>query len=63
MALIYYADDEQDIRDIVTAFLKNDGYEVRSFPSGDMLLEAFIQKPCNLVLLDIMMPGRTASAF
>lgn len=57
MARIYYADDEQDIRDIVTAFLKNDGYEVRSFPSGDLLLEAFIQKPCDLVLLDIMMPG------
>lgn len=26
MATIYYADDEQEIREIVSVFLKNDGY-------------------------------------
>lgn len=57
MATIYYADDEQEIREIVSAFLQNDGYEVKAFENGDLLLEAFRQKPCDLVLLDIMMPG------
>lgn len=57
MATIYYADDEQEIREIVTAFLRNDGHEVAAFENGDLLLAAFREKPCDLVLLDIMMPG------
>lgn len=57
MATIYYADDEQEIREIVSAFLRNDGHEVTTFENGDLLLAAFRQKPCDLVLLDIMMPG------
>lgn len=57
MAVIYYADDEKEIRDIVSAFLKSDGYEVFSFENGDLLLEAFRKNPCDLVILDIMMPG------
>lgn len=57
MAAIYYADDEQEIREIVSAFLRNDGHEVTAFENGDLLLAAFREKPCDLVLLDIMMPG------
>lgn len=57
MATIYYADDEQEIREIVSAFLRNDGHEVVSFENGDLLLATFRERPCDLVLLDIMMPG------
>ncbi|MDO5401436.1 MAG: response regulator transcription factor [Eubacteriales bacterium] len=57
MATIYYADDEQEIREIVSAFLRNDGHEVVTFENGDLLLAAFRERPCDLVLLDIMMPG------
>lgn len=57
MATIYYADDEQEIREIVSAFLRNDGYDVAAFENGDLLLAAFREKPCDLVLLDIVMPG------
>lgn len=57
MAKIYYADDEKEIRDIVSAFLRNDGHEVTAFETGDLLLETFRSAPCELVLLDIMMPG------
>lgn len=57
MAKIYYADDEKEIRDIVSAFLKNSGYEVKTFATGDLLLTAFKEMPCDLILLDIMMPG------
>ena len=57
MALIYYADDEKEIRDIVTVFLRSDGNDVEAFPTGDLLLAAFLRAPCDLVLLDIMMPG------
>lgn len=57
VALIYYAEDEREIRDVVSVFLKNDGHEVAGFETDDQLLEAFRKKPCDLVLLDIMMPG------
>lgn len=57
MAKIYLADDEKEIRNILSAFLKSEGHEVTTFDTGDLLLENFKQLPCDLVLLDIMMPG------
>lgn len=55
--LIYIADDEENIRSLVNLFLKNEGYEVRDFENGDLLLEEFKKKECDLVILDVMMPG------
>jgi DNA-binding response OmpR family regulator len=57
MTQVYFADDEPQIRDTVTRFLLNEGFLVTAFETGDDLLRAFAQKPCDLVLLDIMMPG------
>lgn len=56
-ASIYIADDEKNIRDLITKFLESDGYRVTAFETGDELMECFLQKPCELVILDIMMPG------
>ncbi len=55
--LIYAADDELNIRNLVMTFLVREGYAVRVFENGDALLDAFAHKPCDLVILDIMMPG------
>lgn len=55
--LIYIADDENNIRNLVKTFLQNDGYEVVDFENGDLLLEGFKKKECDLVILDVMMPG------
>ncbi|MCT4662260.1 MAG: response regulator transcription factor [Tissierellales bacterium] len=57
MAVIYAADDEKDIRDILSVFLESEGHEVFSFENGDELYDKFIETPCDLILLDIMMPG------
>ena len=54
---IYLADDEKSIRELLHSFLASDGYTVRSFESGDALLETFSSGPAELVILDIMMPG------
>ena len=43
--------------ELLHSFLASDGYTVRSFESGDALLEAFRQEPAELVILDIVMPG------
>ena len=54
---IYIADDEDNIRQVVRTFLTSDGYQVEDFPTGDLLLERFRQESCDLVILDVMMPG------
>ncbi len=54
---IYIADDEKSIRDIIVGFLKNSGYEVTAFETGDALRVAFENDPCDMVILDVMMPG------
>jgi DNA-binding response OmpR family regulator len=54
---IYIADDEQNIRDVIKSFLESEGYRVTAFESGDKLFAAFKEKPCDLVILDVMMPG------
>ena len=59
---IYVADDEDNIRQVVRTFLTSDGYEVEDFPTGDLLLERFRQAPCDLAILDVMMPGRDGFA-
>ena len=56
--LIYAADDEMNIRDLIKMFLENAGYAIEVFENGDALWERFQLKPCDLVILDIMMPGR-----
>lgn len=55
--LIYIADDDKNIRKLVSLYLENEGYEVNTYPTGDSLLVAFNQKKADLVILDIMMPG------
>lgn len=55
--LIYIADDEKNIRDLMSGFLRNEGYEVMTFEKGDSLLIQFTKKQSDLVILDIMMDG------
>jgi len=54
---IYIADDEQNIREAIKTFLESEGYQVENFENGDLLLEAFQKLPCDLIILDVMMPG------
>lgn len=54
---IYIADDGKNIRDLIKSFLESDGYEVSAFETGDELKAVFDEKPADLVILDIMMPG------
>lgn len=57
METIYLADDEKNIRELMNAFLTQEGFSVRVFSDGDSLLAACAQKMPDLVILDIMMPG------
>lgn len=55
--LIYVADDEEDLRYLMQTFLESEGYGVKTFSTGDALLEQFMMKPADLVILDVIMPG------
>ena len=55
--LIYAADDDPNILEVLHAFLVSAGFEVRTFPTGDDLADAFSAHAPDLVVLDIMMPG------
>ena len=55
--LIYIADDEPHIKDLIRSFLEKENYDVQAFDNGDDLFKAFTKKQSDLVILDIMMPG------
>lgn len=57
MSLIYLADDEADILDIVGSAIESEGHTVETFEEGTSLLDRVQEQPPDLVLLDINMPG------
>ena len=56
VAKILVIDDEPEITDIIEAFLKNAGYDVRTENSSVMGIEKARAFLPDLILLDIMMP-------
>jgi DNA-binding response OmpR family regulator len=60
--MIYVADDEENVRVLIQSFLEKEGYGVEAFENGDLLYEAFLAKPCDLAVLDVMMPGNDGFA-
>ena len=56
-ATIYIAEDDQSIREVLVSFLTAAHYHVQAFTNGDDLWQAFQRQTCDLVILDIMMPG------
>ncbi len=54
--LIYIADDEVNICNIIKSFLVKECYEVETFNDGRSILEAFNKRPADMLVIDIMMP-------
>lgn len=55
---IVVVDDDPAVRDSTAVLLENAGHKVHSFDSGDALIEAGVPADADIILLDIMMPGR-----
>ncbi|MEO6550544.1 MAG: response regulator transcription factor [Ferruginibacter sp.] len=55
---ILIADDEPDILEIIQFNLKAEGYEVITAKNGDEAIEFAQKKHPDLIILDIMMPGK-----
>jgi DNA-binding response OmpR family regulator len=59
MARILVVDDEPRIREVVSAYLARDGHEVSVAADGDGALELARLELPDLVVLDVMLPGRS----
>lgn len=54
--LIYIADDEINICNIIKSFLLKEGFKVEIFNDGNSIFEAFNARPADMLIIDIMMP-------
>jgi len=52
---IYLVEDEENLNQLLTSYLKNEGWEVHSFLTGEEARKNISQKP-HLWILDIMLP-------
>jgi two-component system alkaline phosphatase synthesis response regulator PhoP len=62
MARILIVEDEPDIALGLRQDLKMEGYEVEVAESGEQALERVQEKPFELILLDVMLPGKDGFA-
>jgi two-component system, NtrC family, nitrogen regulation response regulator NtrX len=57
MPSILVVDDERDIRETLRGILEEEGYQVVLAESGEACLEQLHRRTCDVVLLDIWLPG------
>lgn len=55
-AIVMIVDDVSHNRLLLGEMLKDRGYDIRAFPSGELALNSALQDPPDLILLDINMP-------
>ena len=56
--MIYVVEDDGAIRNLLTYALTEKGYEVKSFENGLAIVDEIRENPCELLLLDLMLPGK-----
>ena len=54
--LVYLVEDEENLSEVLKAYLEKEGWSVRVFNDGDAARDAIGEKP-HLWILDIMLPG------
>ncbi len=59
MSRILVVDDEPHIREIVGSYLAREGHEVLYADDGDAALALALQADPDLIVLDVMLPGRS----
>ena len=55
---VLIADDEKEIRNLLRLYLENDGFSVADVASGEEVAGAMDSFKPDIVLLDVMMPGK-----
>lgn len=57
MATILIADDDDNIRKLMSLYLRKEGFDLREASDGTKALSIIEDTQIDLVILDIMMPG------
>ena len=57
MSRILFAEDNDNLREVVTDYLSDNGFDVVSVSDGEKAWDKFLDERFDLVLLDVMMPG------
>ncbi len=58
MRHILVVDDEPQIRGMLGTFLRRSGFEVSEAEDGDAALKVMGKSPIDLMILDLLMPGK-----
>jgi two-component system response regulator RegX3 len=61
MTRVLVVDDEPALRDTLSYALRQEGFDVELREDGDSGLEAALEDPFDLVILDLMLPGTPGS--
>ncbi|MBO4697231.1 MAG: response regulator transcription factor [Lachnospiraceae bacterium] len=56
MCRILLAEDNENLREVMTDYLEDNGFQVTAVPNGAEAWETFCEQEFRLVLLDVMMP-------
>jgi two-component system response regulator BaeR len=59
---ILVVEDEPDIASVVVDYLRRESYIVEHLGDGQQALESILRAPPDLVLLDVMLPGREGTS-
>ena len=59
MGTVLVVDDEPMVRDVVTRYLERDGHRVVAAADGESARGLIERETLSIVLLDVMLPGRT----
>ena len=59
MSTILVVDDEPHIRDVVGSYLEREGHQVQYASDGDAALAKALDVEPDLIVLDVMLPGRS----
>lgn len=54
---VLVVDDDSDIRELLSQLLTNEGYTVETARDGEEMFALMEQRPPDLILLDVMLPG------
>ena len=56
--MIYVVEDDKSIRNLVSYALTEKGYTVKTFEDGRSIAQEIRENSCELLLLDLMLPGK-----
>jgi len=57
VAHVLVVDDDHTVREVVVSYLRTHGHEVVDVGDGEEALRAMRERPADLVVLDLMLPG------